>query len=76
MFPSSERFSIMGKYAVQGHSLYSGLAMEDHHWTLLEQCQYWIDHLSLMFHLRVIDWLLGVMQFLKGEQVAQLKSSG
>lgn len=69
-----ERFSIMGNYAVKGHSTYyyengsrAGV------WAPLD---YWWNHLNLIFRLRVLDYLMGAIQYMRGAPPAKIKHVG
>ncbi|GLE06188.1 hypothetical protein PINS_up015399 [Pythium insidiosum] len=50
-----DRFATMGKYAVAGHALDHSSAASV---SLRSRVRYWWEHLSLVFHLHVVDWAL------------------
>ncbi|GLE09908.1 hypothetical protein PINS_up021847 [Pythium insidiosum] len=66
-----DRFATMGKYAVAGHALDHSSAASV---SLRSRVRYWWEHLSLVFHLHVVDWALGAMQLARGETVKTHRS--
>ncbi|KAE9132512.1 hypothetical protein PF005_g3460 [Phytophthora fragariae] len=71
-----ERFSIMGNYAVSGHSsLYSG-STEVGFARIWGTLGYWWEHLNLVFRLRVLDYVMAALHYAKGEPPAKIKRVG
>ncbi|KAG7391065.1 hypothetical protein PHYPSEUDO_005832 [Phytophthora pseudosyringae] len=71
-----ERFSIMGNYAVAGHSAFYSAAAEAGHTGMVASLGYWWEHINLVFRLRVVDYLMTAIQYAKGEPPAKIKRVG
>ncbi|ETI48536.1 Atypical/ABC1 protein kinase [Phytophthora nicotianae P10297] len=69
-----ERFSIMGNFAVSGHSAFR--SAQGSHVGVLASLNYWWEHLNLVFHLRVVDYLMATIQYIRGESPAKIKRVG
>ncbi|DAZ98798.1 TPA: hypothetical protein N0F65_000954 [Lagenidium giganteum] len=61
-----DRFSSMGKYAAQGHASFYSSSSQHGGLGVRGTLVYWIDHANMLFHLRVIDWALGFVQWARG----------
>uniref|UniRef100_K3W889 ABC1 atypical kinase-like domain-containing protein n=1 Tax=Globisporangium ultimum (strain ATCC 200006 / CBS 805.95 / DAOM BR144) TaxID=431595 RepID=K3W889_GLOUD len=73
---SRERFSVMGKYAVEGHASFYSNASQHQPTTLLGTCKYWVDHFNMLFHIHVVDFALGVFQKIYGKEPLKMKNAG
>ncbi|KAG6622292.1 Atypical/ABC1 protein kinase [Phytophthora cinnamomi] len=71
-----ERFSIMGDYAVSGHSAFYSGSREEGFIRVWGSLSYWWEHLNLVFRLRVLDYVMAAIQYAKGEPPAKLKRVG
>jgi hypothetical protein len=72
-----DRFSIMGKYATQGHTRYYSSAAGSEHASSWSSVKYWWDHSNLVFRLRVLDYAMSLFRYWRGgEEPAKLKHVG
>lgn len=74
----SDRFAVMGKYAVEGHAaLYSERESDG---SLVSRVWgsycYWRDHFTMRFHLNVIDAAMGLVQRVSGGKPLKMKTAG
>lgn len=77
-----DRFAVMGKYAVEGHSSfyanYNNLSDDEAtSSSILGQLwgnySYWLDHFTMLFHLNVVDIALGLWQRIYGDKPLKIK---
>lgn len=77
-----DRFSIMGKYAVEGHSSFYANNLNGDGATsssgstfsyLWGSYRYWLDHFTMLFHLNVVDIALGIFQRIYGDKPLKIK---
>ncbi|KAH7461464.1 Secreted RxLR effector protein 27 [Phytophthora ramorum] len=71
-----ERFSIMGNYAVSGHSAFYSSSAEGGRIGVWGSLGYWWEHLNLIIRLRIVDYLMAVIQYARGEPLAKIKRVG
>lgn len=68
-----ERFSIMGNYAVGAHAAFYSNPAKEENMGAFVSLRYWWEHLNLAFRLRVVDYLMAAIQYVKGEPPAQIE---
>lgn len=77
-----DRFSVMGKYAVEGHSSFyannnglngDGTSGSSTLMQLWGNYRYWLDHFTMLFHLNVVDIALGLLQRIYGDKPLKIK---
>lgn len=71
-----ERFSIMGKCAVAGHSSFYSASNRGGHTGILTALVYWWQHLNLVFRLRAINYIATANQYVSGEPTSKIKRVG
>ncbi|KAF1791238.1 hypothetical protein GQ600_23194 [Phytophthora cactorum] len=71
-----ERFTIMGDFAVSGHSAFYSASAQGTHAGILASLGYWWEHFNLVFRLRVVDYVMAAIQYTRGEPPAKIKRVG
>ncbi|CEG40828.1 atypical abc1 protein kinase [Plasmopara halstedii] len=71
-----ERFSIMGTFAISGHSSFYYPPNQGGYSGLMTSIVYWWHHLNLVFRLRAIDRVTAAIEFARGKPPAKVKHAG